>query len=326
MCKKMVGTAVIGLVALFMTAAAVQAKVAPLVSTQWVADNLATIQDTSQTKIRLLEVSVKGYDKGHIPGAIFFNWKKDAFSPNTDHMVHSLGEIERMLRKYGLTNDTHIVIYDGDNNHPQHLARIYWTLKYWNFADVSMMDGNKALWQVQGRSLSTDVPAIAPRNIEVAYPPNTKIRAMYSPHVTTALATENAILVDSRQPDFFDGKKYFIDKWVRSGHITGAINAPTEFTLNKDKTFMDVAALKKFYADRGITPDKKIIAYCDTGALAAHGWFVLQELLGYPHVTMYDGSMREYANRFDTPMVPGVVGGKFPQTPIQRLEEKVGLK
>ena len=38
---------------------------------------------------------------------------------------------------------------------------------------------------------------------------------------------------------------------------------------------------------------------------------------------VYGDSMREYANFFDTPMEPGVVGGQFPKTPIQELQEKV---
>ncbi|MCA1765189.1 MAG: hypothetical protein LC633_02910, partial [Desulfobulbaceae bacterium] len=198
-------------------ATAAQAKVEPLVSTKWVADNLAKIQNVDQTDIRLLEVSVKGYENGHIPGAVFFNWKADAFSPNTDHMVHNVAEIERVLRKYGLTNNTHIILYDGDNNHPQHLARIYWTLKYWNFDNISMMDGNKALWQAEGRPMSTETPKIVSRDIEVAYPPNTKIRAQLSPDVTFALAAGGVLIVDNRPAEFFNGEKYFIDKWVRSG-------------------------------------------------------------------------------------------------------------
>jgi len=69
--------------------------------------------------------------------------------------------------------------------------------------------------------------------------------------------------------------------------------------------------------------NKKIITYCDTGVLATHGWFVMSELLGYKNVKVYDGSMREYANFFDTPMEPGIVGGQFPKTPIQELQEKI---
>jgi thiosulfate/3-mercaptopyruvate sulfurtransferase len=146
---------------------------------------------------------------------------------------------------------------------------------------------------------------------------------MYSPDIIHALATGEAVILDSRSKDFFDGKVYSLNKWVRSGHITGAVNVFTKDSLNKDKTFKPVSELKAMYEKAGITADKKIITYCDTGVLATHSWFVLHELLGYKNVKVYDGSMREYANFFDTPMEPGVVGGQFPKTPIQELQEKV---
>ena len=146
---------------------------------------------------------------------------------------------------------------------------------------------------------------------------------MYSPDIIHALATGEAVILDSRSKDFFDGKVYSLDKWVRSGHVTGAVNVFTKDSLNKDKTFKPVEELKAMYEKAGVTADKKIITYCDTGVLATHSWFVLTELLGYMNVKVYDGSMREYANFFDTPMEPGIVGGQFPKTPIQELQEKV---
>jgi len=129
--------------------------------------------------------------------------------------------------------------------------------------------------------------------------------------------------VDARHESFYRCEKYSLNKWVRSGHITGAKNVFTLNSLNADKTFKSVAELKAMYEKAGVTADKDIIIYCDTGVLATHGWFVLHELLGYKNVKVYDGSMREYANMFDTPMEPGIVGGQFPKTPIQELQEKV---
>jgi thiosulfate/3-mercaptopyruvate sulfurtransferase len=93
--------------------------------------------------------------------------------------------------------------------------------------------------------------------------------------------------------------------------------------MNADNTFKSVAEIKPMFEKAGIPGDKNIITYCDTGVLATHGWFVMSELLGYKNVKVYDGSMREYANMFDTPMEPGIVGGQFPKTPIQELQEKI---
>ena len=290
------------------------AEVFPLVSTAWVADNL--------NSITLVDVSNKGYTKGHLPGAVQITWGSEVFAPETDHMVLGLAEIERVMSKMGVTQDSHIVLYDGDSK-PHHVMRVYWTLKYWHFQKVSVMDGGIALWQKEKRPVTTDVTKVSRTNIEVKYPPNTKIRAMYSPDIIHALATDKAVIVDSRPEDVYNGEKYSLKKWVRSGHITDAVNVPTLDSLNNDNTFKSIVELKAMYERAGVTADKNIITYCDTGVRAAHGWFVLTELLGYKNVTVYDGSIREYGNMFDTPMEPGIVGGKFPKTPIQELQEKV---
>lgn len=288
--------------------------VQPLVTTQWVADNLKSI--------KIVDVSKKGYAEGHITGAVQIKWGSEVFAPETDHMVLGLAEIERVIGRMGVTPDDHIVLYDGDGS-PHHVMRVYWTLKYWHFPKVSVMDGGIALWKKEGRPVATEMTSVARTSAEVKYPPNTNIRAMYSPDIIHALATGKSLVVDSRPAAFYQGEVYSLDKWVRSGHITGAVNVPTLDSLNEDKTFKSVAELKAMYEKAGVTADKEIITYCDTGVLATHGWFVMSELLGYKNVKVYDGSMREYANMFDTPMKPGIVGGQFPKTPIQELQEKV---
>ena len=290
--------------------------VQPLVSTQWVADNMKSI--------KIIDVSKKEYGEGHVPGAVQVKWGSEVFAPETDHMVLGLAEIERVLSKMGVTPDDHVVLYDGfDKPHAHYVTRVYWTLKYWNFPKVSIMNGGIIAWKKEGRPVTTEATKVSQEDVEVKYLPNTKIRAMYSPDIIHALATGKAVIVDSRHESFFNGEKYSLNKWVRSGHVTGAKNVFTLDSMNADNTFKSVAEIKPMFEKAGVTGDKNIITYCDTGVLATHGWFVLHELLGYKNVKVYDGSMREYANFFDTPMEPGIVGGQFPKTPIQELQEKV---
>jgi thiosulfate/3-mercaptopyruvate sulfurtransferase len=44
----------------------------------------------------------------------------------------------------------------------------------------------------------------------------------------------------------------------------------------------------------GITPDKEIVTYCQSGARAAHTYLLLRDL-GYPRVRLYDGSWLEWS-------------------------------
>jgi thiosulfate/3-mercaptopyruvate sulfurtransferase len=52
----------------------------------------------------------------------------------------------------------------------------------------------------------------------------------------------------------------------------------------------------------GFSPDSEIVTYCQGGVRAAHAMFALR-LAGYEQVRNYDGSMKEWANRDDTPLV-----------------------
>ena len=74
----------------------------------------------------------------------------------------------------------------------------------------------------------------------------------------------------------------------------------------KDGTFKDADALAAHYAAKGVTPDRDVIAYCRIGERSSHSWFVLHELLGYPHVKNYDGSWTEYGSLINVPIEKGV--------------------
>ena len=293
----------------------------PLVSMDWVEEHLDIIADPNQTLIRLVEVSKKGYEEAHIPGAVWVKWPEEVFEPATDHMVPSYDTIKAVLRKLGITRDTIIVIY-GDSL--TRAARFYWTLKYWGFEKVSLMNGTKQAWIEEGRPVTTEVPKVQPREVEPVFPPNSEILALLRPHVLYGLASGEVIFVDARPGVFAMGQEFQINKWIRSGRIPGAIvvAAPEEVTID-GKYLKSVEELRRIFEERGVTPDKEIIVYCNTGVRSSLAWFILSELLGYPRVRNYDGSMREYANLLYLPMEPdsfNVYEG-FPKTPLQELRE-----
>ncbi len=55
----------------------------------------------------------------------------------------------------------------------------------------------------------------------------------------------------------------------------------------------DESALRLVYEKLGVTPDRKVGTYCNSGMQASQSFFALK-YLGYD-VCMYDGSMSEWA-------------------------------
>ena len=73
------------------------------------------------------------------------------------------------------------------------------------------------------------------------------------------------------------------------------LRAEQEFTPERH-----VEKIKELEA-AGVTPDKEIIAYCQTGYRSAHAYTALR-LLGYERVRNYLGSWREWGDKTHLPI------------------------
>jgi thiosulfate/3-mercaptopyruvate sulfurtransferase len=60
--------------------------------------------------------------------------------------------------------------------------------------------------------------------------------------------------------------------------------------------------LEELYA---AAPHGPVVSYCNTGHLASTNWFVLSEVLKRPNITLYDGSMSEWAGDPARPVETG---------------------
>ena len=269
-----------------------------LVDAEWVENHL------HDPKVRLIEVDVdtSAYEQGHIPGAVGFNWQKEL----QDQVIRaplSQAQLEDLLSRAGVSNDTTIVLY-GDNNN-WFAAWALWILKYYGHPDVRLLDGGRVKWLADKRELTTEVPSYASTSYH-AQAPESNIRALRD-QILMQLGQQGFALVDVRSPAEYSGELLAPanlpqEGAQRGGHIPGAANIPWSMAVREDGTFKPADELRALYASKGVTPDKDVVAYCRIGERSSHTWYVLNYLLGYPHVRNYDGSWTEWGSLIGAPI------------------------
>src|SRR5215211_5973385 len=270
-----------------------------LVTAQWVEDHL------DDHAIVLVEVDedTTAYDKGHIKGAIKLDWTTDLQDQVRRDFVGKQ-QFEALLSDRGISNDDTVILYGGNNN--WFAAYAYWEFKLYGHDDVKLLDGGRKKWELDGRTLTTDVDE-RPKATYTAKDADLSIRA-FRDEVVDSIGVKN--LVDVRSPDEFSGKILAPahlpqEQSQRPGHIPGAINVPWSKAANEDGTFKSDDDLAKLYAEAGLDGEKETIAYCRIGERSSHTWFVLQELLGHKNVKNYDGSWTEYGSLVGAPIELG---------------------
>src|SRR3954469_13775619 len=161
-----------------------------LVSTNWVGDHL------SDPKVKVIEVDVDttSYDKGHVKGAIGWNWQTD-LNDRVRRDIVDPRAFAQLCSRYGVSPSDTVVFY-GDNNN-WFAAWALWQFKYYGHKDVRLMNGGRKKWELEGRELTTAPPKPAARSEYPVPKPDDTVRA-YRREVEDILGKSNVNLVDVR--------------------------------------------------------------------------------------------------------------------------------
>lgn len=236
---------------------------------------------------------------GHIPGANLVNYKKLRASKKINglkiiKLILSKSAFEKMMQSAGVNKDSAVVIVSkGKSNKDMTMAtRLYWTMKYYGHDNMGVLNGGMAQWIVDKRKVSSK-KSKAKKGNWVATAARDNILAT-SQDVEQGIKDKTQ-LVDTRSMSLYLGtwrKKSYV---FANGHIPGAKPFPNEMvTTGMPAKFLTAEIAKSAFSGLGINPDKKSIAYCNSGHLATGSWFLMSEVLGNKNVKMYDGSMHQW--------------------------------
>jgi len=271
-----------------------------LVETDWVEKQL------NNPVVRLIESDEDAllYETGHIPGAAKIDWFTTLQDPvNRDFLSKS--DFEKLCSNLGISEDTTVVFYGDKSN--WFAVYAFWLFQYYGHKKIKIMNGGRAKWIAEGRPMTTEIPTFYATHYDASYQDDS-IRAFREDvfrHLQRKLP-----LVDVRSAKEYSGEMLHMPGYPqegaqRGGHIPGAVNIPWSMAVREDNTFKNPEELAQLYREKGITPDKEIIAYCRIGERSSHTWFVLTYLLGYPNVLNYDGSWTEWGNLVGAPIEKG---------------------
>jgi len=272
-----------------------------LVETDWVEANLG------RAGMRLLDVDedTQAYGRSHIPGAIGIHWRNDLQDPLRRDFIGP-SAFAALMDKLGVSNDTLVVLYGGNNN--WFAAYAYWYFKYYGHGAVRLMDGGRKKWDLEKRPMTTEATAVSPTSRYRVSDSRQDIRALRKFVEEEVVDNAKFGLVDVRSPEEYRGELLAPphlpqEQAQKPGHIPGAKNIPWAKAVNPETgAFLTTDQLKALYEGQGITPDREIVAYCRIGERSAHTWFVLHELLSYPRVRNYDGSWTEWGSLVGVPI------------------------
>jgi thiosulfate/3-mercaptopyruvate sulfurtransferase len=277
------------LLSLLLLSTIAYAQIPVLVTPQWLNEH------SKDPNLIILQVSVlkADYEREHIAGARFLwpTW----LAPNTPLSSFNAPdpkEAQELLRSFGISNSSHVVIVHGKNEMTA-AARMFLTLEHLGLnGQVSFLNGGMDAWKKEGLPVTKELPTVTKGKFTV------KLNGLLvdKEYVQKTLQSNN-VVVDARAKRFYDGDPV---GYPRDGHIAGAKNIPFMDLADAANVIKPIDSLASRFTP--VVPDKKseVVAYCFIGQTASVV-YLAGRALGYD-MKLYDGSMQEWSYIESLPM------------------------
>jgi thiosulfate/3-mercaptopyruvate sulfurtransferase len=271
-----------------------------LASTEWLYTEL------NRTEIRTIDVRWRPdgtgpevYESGHIPGAVYVDWRTELNEapPDEEGAALRLASADRVattMSRSGVGDGASVVVYDDSIG--LYAARVWWSLRVYGFESVRLLDGGFPAWHEERKPVST---AVLP-HAEAVFTPrlNPRLR-LTTVDVRALLGSPEVQIIDARAVPEYRGHE---GSGRRLGHIPGAINLPVGATFEPgSQRLRDPDTLRNQLLKANVAKGKRMVCYDSTGVGAARIAFVLA-LLGHDDVAVYDGGWAEWGDHLDLPV------------------------
>ncbi len=241
------------------------------------------------------------FEAGHIPGADFIDLQGEFSDESTElrFMMPDTAQLASAFGRHGVSDDSEVVLYSIGT--PMWATRFWWMLTSLGFEKLAVLDGGLDKWKLEGRALE-----IGPAK---GYKPATFTARpkggffVDKQQTLAATAARDTVVVNALGPQFHKGLEP--SRYGRPGRVPGSCNVSAATLLDPaTKAFVPLADAEAKFKAQGVTKDKRVVAYCGGGISATIDLFLLHRL-GYRNLTLYDGSMGEWAKDASLPIETG---------------------
>ncbi|KAM4652774.1 3-mercaptopyruvate sulfurtransferase [Discoglossus pictus] len=274
-----------------------------IVSPRWLLDSIRPGSALSGT-LRILDASWhlpktgrdawREYKERHIPGAYFFDIDvcSDRTSPY-DHMLPSADKFAEYAGRLGVTNNSHVVVYDASDFGSFSAPRLWWMFRVFGHQQVSVLDGGLKAWMKEGHPVNSGKEP-RPQPVEFSAKLDSS-QVIDHEEIVENIEKKKFQLVDARVEGRFRGLEPEPREGIEPGHIPGTINLPFPSLMN-DGYEKSPDELRRLFQEKNIDLSRPLVATCGSGVTACH-IALASFLCGKTDTAIYDGSWVEWYMR-----------------------------
>ena len=249
-----------------------------IVSAEWL--------DEHREDIRIVDVRDEWEFEGigHVPRAVNIEFDEFRAEKGDEGMLPGESVFADLLGAAGIGREDDIVAYD--DTHGVFAARFLVTAELYGHPRerLYLLDGDYSAWS-RTYETTRETTEVGSSEYDLERPTDTVLvdREAVERAVKRARDGDDVVLVDTREAWEFE-----------EAHIPGAVRLDwRELVDDESRGLKERVEVEEILEKRGITPEKRVVLYCNTARRISHTYLVLCHL-GYDDIGFYEGSLTEW--------------------------------